>query len=120
MQRPIFWITCCDSQHVCHQIHTERETCLVCIFGINVVLDSIAALLVEIFGCDLDKVRNFCLGSKSDCHVLKFCNGDFLIYQDEHCDLVQEAVLLLRSKTRRISESSVAGQNHTQACEFNP
>lgn len=84
MQRPIFWITCCDSQHVCHQIWTEREACLVCIFGINVVLDGIAALLVEIFGCDLDKVRNFCLGSKSDCHVLKFCNGDFFIYQDEH------------------------------------
>lgn len=60
-----------------HWIQPEGETCLVCIFGVDVVLDGIAALLVEIFGCNLDQVRNFCLQSKSDYHVLKFCIGDF-------------------------------------------
>lgn len=60
-----------------HWILSESETCLVCIFGVDIVLDGIAALLVEVFGGDLDQVRNFCLESKSDYHSLRICIGDF-------------------------------------------
>lgn len=34
---------------------------LVCIFGVDIVLDGLYARLVELGGCDLDQVRDFCL-----------------------------------------------------------
>jgi hypothetical protein len=36
------------------KIQSSWKTCLVCVFGIYVVLDGIAALLVEVLGSDLD------------------------------------------------------------------
>lgn len=68
------------------------QTCLVRIFSVDVVLDGVAAFLVEVLGSDLHQIRDFRLEKKSDCQVPKFCIED-VVYQDEHCGIDKAAVL---------------------------